>query len=106
MWEEVTTIQRDLDRLENWANKNCMRFNKDKYEVLHLEWNNLKQQKRLGTDWLGYSSAAKDLGVLGDSKLNMSQQCTVAVKKAASLLDCIRRRTFSRSRHVLTLLNT
>lgn len=43
---------RDLDSLGNWANKNCMRFNKDKYEVLHLEWNNLKWQNRLGTDWL------------------------------------------------------
>lgn len=72
MWEGGATIQRDIDRLEIWANKNCMRFNKDKREILHLEWNNLKWQKRLGTDWLGYSSAAKDLVVLEDSKLNVS----------------------------------
>lgn len=44
--------QEEPDRLENWANSNCMRFSKDKYEVLHLERDNLKWQNRLRTDWL------------------------------------------------------
>ena len=38
------------------------------------------QQYKLGTDGLESTSAEKALGALGDSELNVSQQCALAAK--------------------------
>ncbi|GAB0181628.1 mitochondrial enolase superfamily member 1 [Grus japonensis] len=102
--EGRATLQEDLDRLEEWANKNLMKFNKDKCKVLHLGKHNPEVQHRLGSTWLESSSVERGLGVLVDNKLNMSEQCAAAAKKANRMLDCINKGITSRDKEVIITL--
>ncbi|KAF7236431.1 RNA-directed DNA polymerase from mobile element jockey [Varanus komodoensis] len=99
--KQVLQIQKDLDRLWKWAGDNRMAFNVDKCKVLHLRHRNMCHKYRLGDKWLESSTCERDLGVLADCRLNMSQQCDAVVKRANATLGCIARSVASRSREVL-----
>ncbi|KAJ7415532.1 hypothetical protein WISP_77283 [Willisornis vidua] len=85
-----------LNRPEKWAYRNLMKFKIGKCKVLHLGRNNHLHQYVLRADQLENSFLEKELGILVDTKLNMSQLCALAGKIASGTLG-IRRCVTSQS---------
>ena len=83
-----------------------MTFNVDKCVVLHVGSNNERNSYRLGDQELKSSNMEKDLGIIMDSSLKFSEQCSVAVKSANQTLGLIKRTVKSRNKIVIGRLYT
>ena len=84
--EGCAAIQQGLGRLESWARRSLMRFNKSKCRVLHLGRNTCTHQYRLEADLLKRSSVEKHLRVLVDEPVAFpcgkeGQWCSECIKK-------------------------
>lgn len=76
--------------LDWWAEYSCMMFNKAVCQIPYLGQNNHMLWHRKGEGWLESYPVEKDLGVLADCLLNMSQQCAQEPKKPNSIMAFIR----------------
>lgn len=74
-----------------------------KNKVLHLSEGSSQFQYNLGDDWIE-SSSEKDLGVLVDEKLDMSQQWALTAQKANCILGFITRWLTSRAKEEIVSL--
>ena len=64
---------------------------------MHLRRGNPHSQYKLGDETTEHSPAEKDLRVLVDGKLDVSQQCALATQTVNCILGCIKRSVATRS---------
>ena len=83
-------LQRDLQELENWANKWKMSFNVNKCKIMHLGYGNMKHEYELNNTILSESTEEKDLGVLIDNDLKFSRHIKGIVAKANRMIGLIK----------------
>ena len=78
-----------------------MKFNKAKCKALYMGQVNPKHTYRLDNEWIESSPGDKDLRVLVNGKLTMSQKCALATQTANHILGCIKGSVTTRSREVI-----
>ena len=93
-----------LDRLQQQAQVNLMRFNKSKWKALHLGHGNPHYQYRLGDKGMEHSPTENSLGILVDGKLDIRQQCALTAQKVNCTLSCTKSSVTSRVREVILSL--
>ncbi len=72
-------------------------FNKSKCKVLYLSCGNPPKNTSCGMKGQSTTLPRKDMRMLVDGKLDMSQQCALAAQKANCILGCIKRSVASRA---------
>jgi len=97
-WLIDSAIQKDLIRLEKWAERNLTKFNKRKREVLHLGKINPSTSECWGAAQLESSWQKITWGLLVDTKLNISHRCALSARKVNGILGCIKQSSASRLR--------
>ena len=100
--EGQDVIQRNLDRLEQWAQVSLFEIQQIQIQDLvpGVEAT-LNTSASWGMKELSTALPKKYVGVLMDGKLNVSQQCDLAAPKANCILGCIKRSVASRLRQVI-----
>ena len=72
------TVQADLDRLIEWADKWLMQFNVNKCKVMHVGQKNPRLSYTMRSNELQTVEVEKDLGEMISSDRKCSQQCRYA----------------------------
>ncbi|KAJ7427172.1 hypothetical protein WISP_09267 [Willisornis vidua] len=91
------SLQRDLDRLTQWAKVNGMRFHKAKCWILPLNHSNPRQCCSLGEKWLESCLAERTWDCWSTEAEHDPTACAPVAKKANGILACISHSVASRT---------
>lgn len=106
--EDGCRLQRTLDKLTEWSDKNMIGFNPDKCKVLHLGKTNLKHDYVMkdgdNSSVLIKTVCEKDLGVYIDDQLNINEHVQQQVEKARCTAGVIHRNIVNKTPNIMVPL--
>lgn len=102
--EGVNVIKNDLIALSRWCSEWQMELNVEKCKVMHVGVNNKMERYGINGQDLVETSEEKDLGVIINQNLKVSQQCLTAAKKGNQILGLIYRTFSMRSKEIIVRL--
>ena len=88
---DIESLSSDLATLCKWSEDWLMLFNYDKCKVIHFGKNNVNADYVLGGNILEAVNFERDLGVVIQNDLKVTEQCTKVVKTANKILGMINR---------------
>ena len=97
----VNILRRDLYSLAAWSEEWLMLFNTDKCSVMHFEYNNEKHKCVLGGRELKELTVERDLGILVQDDLKVSQPCCKVANKGNTVSGVINRAFTLKSKNVI-----
>ena len=83
-------LQKDLDNIDEWANKWKMEFNVSKCKIMHLGNSNPGHTYTMGGANLTATTEEKDLGVIFDDRLEFDKHIRGMVNRANRILGMIK----------------
>jgi len=99
--EGVDLLRNDLRSLIQWSEDWQMLFNVEKCKVMHFGANNTKENYSINNTVLSVVKEEKDLGVIIQNDLKVSEQCSKAVKTANRILGMISRTFQNKSKEIV-----
>ena len=85
-----SALQRDLTKVQEWAEKWKMEFNVGKCKIMHIGRKNPKSVYSMGGTELETTSAERDLGVTIDDRLDLGNHIRSIVARANRILGLIK----------------
>ncbi len=97
-------LQRDLDKLSNWAHEWQMKFNVEKCKVMHIAINNDNVKYLMNGVELSVTNTETDLRIMISDALKPCSQCSKVVKTANKIVGFIGRTFKHKSEKVILTL--
>ena len=102
--EDRNKLLEDLKALVIWTNKNSMRFNEDKFQLLQIGADeSLKQPYQHGEINISKSENVKDLGIFVSEDLTFSHHITEMTTSATKFASWLLRTFYTRSKDAMLL---